>query len=317
VSLLLLFGGEAVVEVTGTLAETLDDTTSAADGASGASGTLAETLADATSAAAGSSVTGTVAETLDDTTSAASGAAGGASGSLTETLDAVTSAAAGASGASGTVAETLDDATSAATGASGAAGTLAVTLADVFSAAEGTHAVPGSLNVTLDNVTSAAVGEHTQPVTGTVDETLADITSTATGTYTELVPGDPSPVKCTMRRQKFSRKFRYHRHAERPAIQVWALDARNDLINFSDASYSFILRIGHPGSANYVEKTSNITGAVGSGVMRNGTPNLTIAWEPGELDIDPGVYTCELIASSAFLDVVYHGTLQIVDRILP
>src|SRR5574343_240405 len=64
---------DEVQMVSGTVAKTLDATTSSASGSVTTSGSVAKTLADATSVASGSSVSGTAAQTLAATTSAASG----------------------------------------------------------------------------------------------------------------------------------------------------------------------------------------------------------------------------------------------------
>lgn len=328
-------------EVTGTVAETLDNATSAASGASGASGTVAETLDDATSTASGSSTTGTVVETLADTTAATSGGVG-ASGSLAETLDDATSAADGTHSTAGTVAVTLADATSAADATHSTTGTSAVTLGAVTCAADGTadappggiegtanvtlaetsvvaaggHGTSGDLTETLDDVTSTAAGTYTADFTGTLTETLADLTCVASGNFTVTVPPDLYPALVTVRQQRFTKRLRFHRNAERPTLHVWVRDARDELVDLSDPSYTFAFRIGIPGYQAVLDKTTNITGATGSGSEGDGTPNVTIGWEPGELDIAPGVYNCELVATTTSLDLVYHGNLEIINTIL-
>ena len=55
--------------------------------------------------------------------------------------------------------------------------------------------------------------------------------------------------------------------------------------------------------------------AVGSGTVHDGTPNIRILWDLGELNIEPGIYNCQLIVSISTLDHVFHGTFQIVDHI--
>jgi hypothetical protein len=103
--------------VTGTVAETQADQTSAASGQIGVQGTVAATQADQTSAASGIVwVIGTVAETQADDTSAASGAEG-KQGTVAETQADDTSAAAGLHGGStqliatgdGTLADVVDE----------------------------------------------------------------------------------------------------------------------------------------------------------------------------------------------------------------
>ncbi len=101
--------------ITGTLAVTLDDATSAAVGVVWRIGSLAETLADHTVVASGTvdeGITGTLAQTLDDFE---------AQGFGTFTPKVVVT---------GTAASTLDDATVVAVGIVWVIGTVAVTLAD-------------------------------------------------------------------------------------------------------------------------------------------------------------------------------------------
>ncbi len=141
----------------------------------GVTGTVAVTLENSTSAATGSTVTGSLARTLDNATGAAEGSS--TTGTLARTLADATSSATGGYGPSGTLARTLEDATGAATGST-VTGTLARTLADSTSSASGGHGPAGALAVTLADATSAASGST---VVGEVVETTDDSTSAASG----------------------------------------------------------------------------------------------------------------------------------------
>ena len=153
------------VAVSGAVAVTLDNFTSAATGGFGPSGTSAQTLANFTSSATGafgSNPVGTVAVTLDNFTSTASG-----------------------SEVVGTSTPTLANATSAATGVHGVSGMSASTLAPFTSTASGSETL-GSLARTLANFTSSAAGTFGQiyTITGHLTTSRADTRRT-----TERVDG--------------------------------------------------------------------------------------------------------------------------------
>ena len=101
-----------------------------------------------------------------------------------------------------------------------------------------------------------------------------------------------------------STALRYHAGAERPALKLWLLDDDGALIDFS-SGYSYKLRIGEVGAPAILEKTSGIAGAAGSGVEPTGTPNITVTWSAGELDLPPGAYTAQLTATTVGLDRVF------------
>lgn len=101
-------------------------------------------------------------------------------------------------------------------------------------------------------------------------------------------------------------KVVYHRGAERPALEITWQDDDGNLIDLSDATFTF--KIGTRGSTAIVTKTSNIEGAATA-------PNVTITWTSGELDIDPGVYTWQLIATSSGLDRICEGTFHVLNVI--
>ncbi len=93
----------------------------------------------------------------------------------------------------------------------------------------------------------------------------------------------------------------YPRGAERPALEIWWVDDDGGLIDFS-TGYTFELKLGTPGSTAILTKTTGITGAAGAGVEPTGTPNITVAWAAGELDITPGGYVLQLVATTGGLD---------------
>jgi hypothetical protein len=103
----------------------------------------------------------------------------------------------------------------------------------------------------------------------------------------------------------------YHRSAELPAAKLWIFDATSTLIDLS--GYTFSLKVGKVGAAASLTKSSSITGATGSGTSPSGTPNVTIAWSSGELNLTPGVYDATLTGTSGGLDRVWAGTITIVD----
>lgn len=106
--------------------------------------------------------------------------------------------------------------------------------------------------------------------------------------------------------------IRYRRTAERPSLQLWLLDDDGNLIDFS-SGYTFELKIGLLGSAALLTKTAGITGAAGAGTEPTGTPNVTIAWTTGELDLTPGVYNWQLTCTTAGTDRVFTGPIKIHD----
>lgn len=104
--------------------------------------------------------------------------------------------------------------------------------------------------------------------------------------------------------------LRYHTTAERPGVSMWLFDDDGTLIDFS-SGYTFELKIGTPGSTALLTKTSGITGATGAGIEPTGTPNITVAWGSGELDLTPGTYDWQLTATTASADRIFKGTIII------
>ncbi len=163
-------------------------------------GTIASTLDDFTSAANGQiEHVGSIAETLDDFTPSANGVVEHV-GSIAETLDDFTSTANGEVHHVGSIAETLDDFISTANGVVGEdiVGTIAVTLEDFTPAANGLIEHVGSIAVTLEAFSPAANGviEHV----GSIDSTLEDFTSSITGTLPNL--GFPTAKPLTELKQE-------------------------------------------------------------------------------------------------------------------
>ena len=107
----------------------------------------------------------------------------------------------------------------------------------------------------------------------------------------------------------------YHETADRPALELWWYDDDGTLIDFS-SGYTWSLKIGVPGSAALLTKTSNITGAAGAGVEPTGTPNVTVTWTAGEIaTLSPGTYAAQLTATTSSLDRVCEFTVTILDTV--
>ena len=83
----------------------------------------------------------------------------------------------------------------------------------------------------------------------------------------------------------------YTQGAELPDLTIEWKDSAGNVINFS-SGWTFVLRLGDPGSAATLTKSSGITGAATS-------PNVTIAWATsGELNtLTPGFYHAQLRAT--------------------
>lgn len=109
-----------------------------------------------------------------------------------------------------------------------------------------------------------------------------------------------------------SQKLSYHSTADRPAAELWLFDDDGTLIDFS-SGYTFSFKIGKPGSAALLTKTSSITGAAGAGTEPDGTPNVTVTWSAGELALTPGSYVWQLTATNSSLDRVFSGPFVVLD----
>ncbi len=108
-----------------------------------------------------------------------------------------------------------------------------------------------------------------------------------------------------------------YKTAERPSIKLWLQDDDGSLINFS-TGYTFEFKIGKPGSAAVVTKTTGITGAAGSGNETSGTPNLTIAFAAGDLDaLVPGAFgtkgQIKATQTAGTLDRIFSFDIEIRD----
>lgn len=107
-------------------------------------------------------------------------------------------------------------------------------------------------------------------------------------------------------------KLSFRSTADRPAAKLWIFDDDGTLIDFSTAGYTFSFKIGVPGSAALLTKSSGITGAAGAGVEPTGTPNIVITWSAGELAIATGNYSAQLTATITSLDRVFVGSIEIL-----
>lgn len=107
----------------------------------------------------------------------------------------------------------------------------------------------------------------------------------------------------------------YYRSAELPALQVWWYDDDNNLINFAAAS-GWELKIGQPGSAALLTKTSGITGSAGTGTPGNGTANVAVEWSAGELaTLTAGTYVLQLTATVGGGQRVLQAVIDVRDVI--
>lgn len=106
-----------------------------------------------------------------------------------------------------------------------------------------------------------------------------------------------------------------YRTAERPDVRLWLLDDDDTLINFA-SGYTFVFKLGQPGSAATFTKSTGITGAAGAGVSPSGTPNVVVTFTAAELDaLTIGSTTWQLRATTTSLDRLYQGRLTVHDVI--
>lgn len=107
----------------------------------------------------------------------------------------------------------------------------------------------------------------------------------------------------------------YYRTAERPDIELWLEDVDGNLVDLS-SGYTFVFKLGEPGTAATFTKSTGITGAAGSGVEPSGTPNVTLTFTANELDaVTRGPYTWQLRATTSSLDRIWQGRFQMHDVI--
>jgi len=100
--------------------------------------------------------------------------------------------------------------------------------------------------------------------------------------------------------------------ASLPGLDIWWVNDAGSLIDFSDPAWVFAVKIGPRGGASAINKTTGITGAVGSGSEPDGTPNLTVDFDPSELNIAPGVYRLSISATDSGTDRVRKLNTDIV-----
>lgn len=113
-----------------------------------------------------------------------------------------------------------------------------------------------------------------------------------------------------------SQTLAYDLTADRPAATMWLEDDDGTLIDFS-SGYTYELKVGTPGAAALLTKTTGITGAAGAGVEPTGTPNITITWTAGEIAgiTTPGTYAWQLVCTTSSLDRVFRGKFIVRDVI--
>lgn len=134
--------------------------------------------------------------------------------------------------------------------------------------------------------------------------------------HVAAVSSDSNPLTLTVREaqalairegRRMTNRITRHRNAERPATTLEIKDGTGDLIDFS-TGYTFSFKIGEVSASALLIKTSGITGAATS-------PNITIAWAAGELDLAPGTYLWQLTATTSSADRVYEGAFVVLDVI--
>lgn len=200
--------------------------------------------------------------------------AGSVDGSLAATDGSDTLSSSGSPIVVGSLAVTDDADTLSATGGQSPIGSLAVTDDTDTLVATGSPVVVGSLAVTDGTDTLAA----------------ADVTSfgprqpfTWREWHNSVTHKEGGPTVG---------RLIYSAHAEDPGPGIWWLSRAGTLIDFS-SGYTWSAKITD-GTTTLLTKTTGITGAAGAGTNPTGTPNVTIDWSTGELNIAPGEYTLEL-----------------------
>jgi hypothetical protein len=95
----------------------------------------------------------------------------------------------------------------------------------------------------------------------------------------------------------------YYRGAELPDAEITWLDSSNNIIDFS-SGYTFVAKLGTPGSTALLTKSSGITGAATA-------PNVLIAWTANELALTPGTYSLDIIATTGGKDRIQSTPITI------
>lgn len=91
--------------------------------------------------------------------------------------------------------------------------------------------------------------------------------------------------------------LQWARKAELPILRIWWESEDGDLIDFSSGVTAWELKIGELDEEALLTKIDGFVGAAGSGNEQNGTPNVTVTWGAGQLDITPGTYTLQVKAT--------------------
>ena len=107
----------------------------------------------------------------------------------------------------------------------------------------------------------------------------------------------------------------YYNAAENP-IKLWlrdpTLSANGGLVDFTVGSWTFVMKLGVPGSAALLTKSSGIVGAAGAGVEPTGTPNLVATPTADEFIALSGVMVYQVRATSASADEFFQGQIQML-----
>lgn len=106
--------------------------------------------------------------------------------------------------------------------------------------------------------------------------------------------------------------LRYYQGAAEPALKLWLQGDDGQLIDFS-TGYTFdYFRVGLAGATPLLSKATGITGAAGAGVEPTGTPNVTVAWAAGDLNIAVGAYSWTLKATKGGLPRYFGGVFHVL-----
>jgi hypothetical protein len=93
--------------------------------------------------------------------------------------------------------------------------------------------------------------------------------------------------------------LKYVQGAEQPPTELWWQKANKELVDFTTGVLSWEVKIIDKARRVLLTKTSGVTGSAGSGTEANGTPNVSIAWSTGELNIAPGKHVIQVKATTA------------------
>ncbi len=107
-------------------------------------------------------------------------------------------------------------------------------------------------------------------------------------------------------------RVQYFSTADRPGLKLWIYDDDGTLIDFS-SGYTFVFKIGVPGTTALLTKSAGIAGALGAGIEPTGTPNVVVTWTAGELALAVGSYVGQLTATTSSLDRVFSFPVDILE----